>query len=125
MIILKWYQDKKIISVLVILFAFTVGYFVIINNVSYSFVNNIDSEKAYNNLLSIVEECSNAYATKHKELFKKEDTIYIKVQDLIDEKLLAVKEDGLVVNPIDNSSINAKIIKIKKVDKGYEIEIDK
>jgi hypothetical protein len=122
---MKYLKDKKIISLLVILFLFTVVYFVAANKVSYAFSDNADVTHLYNKTITIIKKCALTYAKKNPDIFKKESIAYIKVQDLIDNDLLVANSDGQLINPLDSStSLNDNIIKLKKEDGKIDVTVD-
>lgn len=122
---MKLLKDKNVIILIVILVVFTIGYFLIVNRISYAFVNDYDLEEVYNNTLDVIEKCALKYASDNANLFEKENTIYIKVQDLIDNNLLIPNENGYIVNPLkENENLNSNIIKIKYENDTYNVEID-
>lgn len=120
----KIISDKKIIVLFLILLVFTIGYFTIVNKMSYAFINNKNEDTSYNNLIKIIKMSAISYGEKHKDIFNKDNIAYIKVQDLIDSECLVADEDGLVINPLNNDSLNSKAIKLKLVDNQIEAEID-
>lgn len=117
-------SDKKVISLVLTLLVFTVGYFAIVNKISYAFINNRNEELSYDKLIEIIKIGSVTYGKKHQDIFNEEKIAYIKVQDLIDNACLATDEDGLVINPLNNESMNSKAIKLKYIDDKIEAEID-
>ena len=121
---MKIFKDKKIIILAVILVVFTICYFAIANKISYAFSQNYNLESTYNSLLETIEKSAKYYAKGNPELFQVENTIYIKVQDLIDNKILITNEEGKIINPLNNESMNTNIIKIKQENSEYLIEIN-
>lgn len=122
---MKIFKDKKVVVLAVVIFIFTVIYFVAVNKISYAFETESTDRDSYNLLITTIKECAKVYAEKHTDLFKDEMTIYIKVQDLIDADLLAPNDGTNVISPLDKSSIiNSNIIKIKKEDNNYYVEVD-
>ncbi len=119
------YKDKKIIALGIVLLVFTIMYFIVVNRMSYAFETENLSKDSYNSLISTIKECAKAYASHNMELFKEETTVYIKIQDLIDSNFLIPNNGENVVNPIDNTTIlNSNIIKIKKEDNSFSVEVD-
>lgn len=122
---MKIFKDKKVVVLAVVIFIFTVIYFVAVNKISYAFETENTDRDSYNSLITTIKKCAKVYAEKHTDLFKDEMTIYIKVQDLIDADLLAPNDGTNVISPLDKSSIiNSNIIKIKKEDNNYYVEVD-
>lgn len=122
---MKRINDKKIIVLGAILLVFTIGYFVIVNKVSYAFVNDYNPDKAYNETIKIIKKSAVAYGTNNPDLFKEEDTVYKKVQDLIDANLLVPNEEGNIVNPLkEEESLNNNVIKLKKEKDKIIVEVD-
>lgn len=122
---MKSIKDKKVIALISILVLFTIIYFVTISKVSYAFEDSSNSKEPYNSLIDTIKECAEKYAANNDGLFKDNQIVYIKVQDLIDSSLLAPNNDTNVVNPIDKKTVlNSNVIKIKKEDNKYIIEVD-
>ena len=122
---MKKIKDKKIIVLLVVLTIFTIGYFVIVNHISYAFTDQYDSSIIYNKTIDVIKKASILYAEKNKDLFEKDNVIYIKVQDLINNELLATNNEGNIPNPTKKSEVmNTNIIKIKKDKNTYTAEVD-
>ena len=122
---MKIINDKKIIFLGAILLVFTIGYFVIINKVSYAFVNNYDPNNVYDETIDIIKKSAIVYGTNNPDLFKEEDTVYKKVQDLIDANLLIPNEYGNIVNPLkEEENLNDNVIKIKKEKDKITVEVD-
>ena len=121
------FNDKKIIALIVLLSVFSIGYFVVMNKVSYAFVNDYDVDREYNKTISTIKASAIAYGEKNIDSFKKEDgnTIYPKVQDLIDARLLVPNSEGLIVNPKKTSeTLNSKMVTIKYENNLFTVEID-
>ena len=91
---MKIWQDKKIIALGIILMVFTIGYFIIVNKISYAFETNYNVEEEYNSTIETIKASAIAYGSNHLDLFNESDTVYIKVQDLIDANLLVPNDDG-------------------------------
>lgn len=117
-------KDKKIIILAVILIVFTIGYFVIINKVSYAFENNIDISKIQNDKLKLIVKIAEKYGEENIELFNEEGLLYITIQNLIDKGYLIPNEDGYIKDFMDNNKIlNDKKIRIKKENEKITAEI--
>ncbi len=122
---MNYVKDKKIIGLAVILVVFTLIYFISISKISHAFDNNNYSKESYNLLINTIKRCAEEYAKKNDKIFGEENVAYIKVQDLIDANYLVTNNEENVVSPIDNQTVlNSNIIKIKKDDNKYIIEID-
>ena len=122
---MKNIKDKKIIILGAILLIFTISYFIIANKISYAFSTNDSIKSNYSSLMDTIKECAKKYAEKNSDIFKDDKIAYIKVQDLIDDGLLAPNEDGNIVSPLDNNTIlNSNIIKLKNDNDEINIEID-
>lgn len=118
-------KDKKIITLIIILVLFTLSYFIIVNKVSYAFLDNTNLNAVYDSTIKTIEKCAAAYGKQHLELFEKEKIIYIKVQDLIDSNLLATNENGNIINPLNiEENLNSKVIKIKLEQDEFFVEVD-
>ena len=121
---MKLLKEKKIIILLSILLVFTIGYFVVVNNISHAFTAPNSTQEAYDRTVSTIKKIANIYANNNKDIFKENDIVYIKLQDLIDNKLLIPNEDGLLLNPLTGESLNTNVIKIKNDNGKISIEID-
>ena len=118
-------KDKKIVALGVILLVFTIIYFIVINKTSYAFETDNLSRESYNSLIATIKECAKSYAMHNEELFAEDTTVYIKIQDLIDSNYFIPNNNENVVSPIDNTTVlNSNIIKIKKENDTYLIEVD-
>ena len=123
---MKFYNDKKIIALGILICVFTIGYFIVMFKYSYAFSPNNNSEELYAITIDNIQKASEAYSEKNKTEFTKENgnTIVIKVQDLIDARLLVTDEDGNIINPLNSKEIlNSKIVTIKLVDDKYEVKV--
>ncbi len=122
---MKIFKDKKIIALCSILLLFTIFYFVSIFKISYAFQESETSKYVYDKMIETIKLSAEKYAKENANKFKEEDTIYLKIQDLIDANLLATNSEGNIVNPTNKDDIlNTKVLKIKKEDKNYIVEID-
>ncbi len=122
---MKIFKDKKIIALCSILLLFTIFYFVSIFKISYAFQEGETSKYVYDKMIETIKLSAEKYAKENANKFKEEDTIYLKIQDLIDANLLATNSEGNIVNPTNKDDIlNTKVLKIKKEDKNYIVEID-
>ena len=122
---MKKIKDKKIIVLCTLLLVFTIGYFVVVNKISYAFSTNDSAKDTYNSLIDTIKECAKVYAQRNQDIFKDEKIVYIKVQDLIDAELLAPNDNENIVSPIDNKTIlNSNVIKIKNDNDEILVEVD-
>ena len=104
---------------------FTIIYFVAVNKASYAFSSDYDVNDSYQSTIDTIKKCAVAYGKQNNELFKKDNIIYVKVQDLIDNNLLAANSDGKIINPLNsNENLNSNIVKIKKEKDNIEVEVD-
>ncbi len=124
---MKILNDKKILTLAIILLVFTVFYFVVVNKISYAFVTDYDANFYYEQGVKIIEQSALKYAEEHQNEFTKEENIkYVTVQELIDNSYLTADEDGNLKDPLnENETFNKRKIKIKYVDNNFEIEIEK
>lgn len=121
---MKLVKDKKIIVLGVILFVFTIFYFVVANKISYAFENNTDLNSAYSSRLEVITTCAVAYGEANKDAFNEDGLLYITVQTLIDNNFLVADNDGIVENYLnDNESLNDKKIRIKNEDNKISAEV--
>ncbi len=123
---MKFYKDKKIIALGILISIFTISYFVIMFKYSYAFSPATDAENLYNFTIDTIKKAGEAYGENNKADFLQDNgnTIVIKVQDLIDAKLLVTNEQGNITNPLNSEDIlNSKIVTIKKIDDKFEIKV--
>lgn len=106
-----------------VLFVFTIGYFVTINKVSYAFTTDVVQEK-YEGICQMIIKSSNIYAENNENLFENKNTIYITVNDLIENKLLSPDENGDILDPRSKiKTLNDLKIRITKKDKKFEVKL--
>ena len=58
---MKKIKDIKVIILGLILFVFTIGYFVIVNKVSYAFENGYDIKSVEETKMNIISKCAESY----------------------------------------------------------------
>ena len=110
----------------IILLVFTIGYFIIVNKISYAFVNDYDASFYHTQVMNIIEEGAKKYAQDHQEEFTEEEPIkYVTVQELIDNAYLIPDEEGNIKDPSEDATFNSRKVRIKLQDNGFEIEIEK
>ena len=117
-------KDIKLLSCLAVLLVFTIGYFLMVNKISYAFENSIDLSNSHDNKIKVIEECSKKYASINDNLFKEDDTIYIKVSDLVKADLLTTNREENVVDILNGKILDDNVIKIKKEQDNYIIEVN-
>ena len=123
---MNFLKDKKVIVLIVVLIVFSISYFILVNKVSYAYIPSIDIEEQYNLKIDSIKSASIIYADKNKEDFSENNTLIIKVQDLIDAKLLFPNENGEILDPMNpNETLNFKVITIKYDNNKYDVKIDK
>lgn len=121
---MKKIKDKKIIILAIVLVVYTIGYFVIINKVSYAFDNNIDVNKLYNARVDVITSCAISYGEDNKDSFNEEGLLYITVQTLVDNNYLVADIDGKITNYLDETeTLNDKKIRLKNIDGKISAEI--
>lgn len=121
---MKKIKDKKIIILAIVLLVYTIGYFVIINKVSYAFDNNIDVNKLYNVRVDVITSCAISYGEDNKDSFNEEGLLYITVQTLVDNNYLVADTDGKITNYLDETeTLNDKKIRLKNIDGKISAEI--
>lgn len=118
------FKDVKVICLIGVICLYTLFYFIGINKVSYAFENDYDSNNSYNQKIAVIEECAKKYGELNKDLFKDEDTVYIKVSDLVTANLIAANEDGIVKDSSSGKNLNDGVIKIKKEKDNYSVEVN-
>ena len=122
---MNMFKDKKIIALSVILLVFTICYFVIANKISYAFETDYDLKATYENVIATIKKSATSYGTDKSELFNENNTIYVKVQELIDANYLVPNEDGNITNPLNkDDTLNSKMVKIKKEEDKILVEVD-
>ncbi len=108
------------IELLVFLAIFTVVYFVIVNKVSYSFMDDA-SEQMYATTIEAIEKQAVLYGENDKTIFNEKGSAYITVKDLIDKGYyFGDDEEGNVEDPRDFDN-NLNDLKIKIVNKDDKI----
>lgn len=117
-------KDIKLLSCLAVLLVFTIGYFLMVNKISYAFENSVDLSKSHDNKIKVIEECSKKYASINDNLFNEDDTIYIKVSDLVKADLLTTNREENVVDILNGKILDDNVIKIKKEQDNYMIEVN-
>ena len=117
-------KDIKLLSCLAVLLIFTIGYFLMVNKISYAFENSVDLSKRHDNKIKVIEECSKKYASINDNLFNEDDTIYIKVSDLVKADLLTTNREENVVDILNGKILDDNVIKIKKEQDNYIIEVN-
>lgn len=116
-------KDLKLISLFIILILFTLFYFVSVNKVSYAFDTNYDFQKIHDQKLEVIKACAVKYGENNKELFSKEDSIYIKVSDLISANLIAPDESGNIIDLSTGKKLNEVVVKISHQNDEYTAEV--
>lgn len=117
-------KDIKLLSCLAVLLVFTIGYFLMVNKISYAFENSVDLSNSHDNKIKVIEECSKKYASINDNLFNEDDTIYIKVSDLVKADLLTTNREENVVDILNGKILDDNVIKIKKEQDNYIIEVN-
>ncbi len=111
------------IELLIVIVVFTVIYFIGVSNVTYAFSTDVE-EFEYNNKINIIEKQSELYAINNTELFGEGDTIYIYVNDLIENNYIKTDEDGKIKDPLNpGKNLNELKIKIEKNQENYKVSI--
>lgn len=117
-------KDIKLLSCLAVLLVFTIGYFLMVNKISYAFDNSVDLSNSHDKKIKVIEECSKKYASINDNLFNEDDTIYIKVSDLVKADLLTTNREENVVDILNGKILDDNVIKIKKEQDNYIIEVN-
>ena len=117
-------KDIKLLSCLAVLLVFTISYFLMVNKISYAFDNSVDLSNSHDNKIKVIEECSKKYASINDNLFNEDDTIYIKVSDLVKADLLTTNREENVVDILNGKILDDNVIKIKKEQDNYIIEVN-
>ena len=100
-----------------VLFAYTVFYFAVANNISHAFEYD-EYQEEYNMKIDFIKSMSSIYAKNNSELFEEENVIYITVQDLVDNGLIDTDNDnGDVKDPTSEvKTLNNLKIRITNKD---------
>ena len=121
---MKKIKDKKIFILIAMLLVFTIGYFIIVNKVSYAFDNNYDLSNIYENKIELITKSAIEYGKNNLENFNEDGILYINVQTLIDVGLLIPNEEGNIINYENESEIlNSKKIRLKNENGKINIEL--
>lgn len=104
-------KRNTIIELAVILGIFTIGYFALAFTISKDFKGDY-KEELYQNKISAIETQAAIYAEGKKELFEKENSIYLTVEELAKENAIISNEEGVVYNPRNNEE-NINDLKVK------------
>lgn len=119
-------KNKNIIlyEIIGVLLTFTVIYFLLVNKVSYAFVYN-EADVLYNNKMKLIEKSAKLYANQNMDTLKKDETIYVTVNDLVSGGyLIADDNEGNVNNPkSDVKNLNETKIKITYKNEHLETKI--
>ena len=123
---MKYLNDKKIMTLAIILLVFTIGYFIVINKISYAFENDYDANFYHEQILNIIKSKAIKYAEDNKDKFSEEEPIeYVTVQELIDTSYLIPDENGNIKDPLDeNTLLNPRKIRIKMENNAFEVQIE-
>ena len=107
---------------LIIILLFSIFYFITMNKFSYAFsYNEVEVNKESQTLL--INKCAQVYAENHQELFKKTDTIYVSINELVEENILP-SEDGKVYEAGSSvKTINDYKVRITLKDGNYDTKI--
>jgi len=104
-------KKNTIIELSIILGVFTIGYFTLAFIISKDFKGDY-KEELYQNKISAIEMQAAIYAEGKKELFEKENSIYLTVEELAKENAIINNEEGVVYNP-RNTEENINDLKVK------------
>ncbi len=119
-------SNKNIIlyEIIGVLLTFTVIYFLLVNKASYAFVYN-EADALYNNKMKLIEKSAQLYASQNMDTLKKDETIYVTVNDLVSGGyMVADDKDGNVTNPkSDVKNLNETKIKITYKNEQLETKI--
>ncbi len=119
-------NNKNIIlyEIIGVLLTFTVIYFLLVNKASYAFVYN-EADVLYNNKMKLIEKSAQLYASQNMDTLKKDETIYVTVNDLVSGGyMVADDKDGNVTNPkSDVKNLNETKIKITYKNEQLETKI--
>ncbi len=120
----KMLKDKKIIALIIVLSVFTLGYFILVNKVSYAFVQTSNLDELYEVTINAIKETSVVYAQQNMDKFEN-NILSFSVQDLVDNKLVVTNSEGEVANPKNSKEpLNSHVITVKYIDGKYEVKVD-
>ncbi len=121
---MKFINDKKFLTLAIILLLFSISYFIVVNKISYAFVSDYNEDFYYDQVEKIIESSAKKYAEEYSAEFN-DGVKYITVQKLIDLGYLIPDESGDIKDPSnENSTFNNRQIYIRKTDDGFEIKIE-
>ncbi len=111
------------IELLIVVAVFTIIYFIGVSSVSYAFSTS-ETDLKYDDIINIIEVQAQTYAENNSDIFKEENTVYVYVKDLIENKYLVANENGKIMNPQEpNKDLNDLKIKIEKKEDKIETNI--
>ncbi len=114
-----------VVELLVVIAVFSVFYFWGVINTSHAFSYD-KNQIAYEENINLIETMAKEYATYNEDLFEEKNTIYIYVDDLIENNYLKASSDGQIKDPRNiNESLNHLKIKITKEDNAIIAKIVK
>ena len=117
-------KDKKIIVLVLILVVFSIGYFFIVNKISYAFENDYNLEKSHNKTIEVITKCAEVYGKDNLDQFNDEGILYTTVQTLIDGGYLVTNEEGNIINSLNNSeTLNNNKIRLKYENEKVIVEM--
>lgn len=94
-----------------VMLVFTAVYFIAVNKISYAFVMD-DGKALLESKLDSINKMAQIYGEKNLELFEEEDTIYVTVNDLVENGYIIPDDDhGNVKDP----SSDVKVLNELKV----------
>ena len=109
--------------IIAILSIYTIGYFIIVNKISYAFTFN-ETEELYNSETTLILNSAKLYGSNNLDLFKKQNTIYITVNDLVKSGFLYASDDGKFHDYVnEEKTLNDLKIKITYQDDKIDAKI--
>ena len=108
------------IELLIIIVLLGIVAFITINKTSFAFAK--DDKEAILEVEKLIEMQAEEYGEDHLELFKESDTTFITVNDLVENKYMLGNDEGLVINPTDNTkNFNDNKIKLEYNEKKNKV----
>lgn len=118
------FKSKNIINyvLLAVIIVFSIAYFAIANNVSHAFEYD-EQANIYQSKIALIEKLSNLYAEKNMSLFDEKETVYITVQDLVNDNLLEADDNNGSVKDPTSEVKTLNDVKIRLTNKNGKVTV--
>ena len=121
---MKYLNNKKILTLGIILLVFTISYFIVVNKISYAFVIDYDTDFYYQQVENVIKQSAISYAKEHFDEFN-DGVEYVTVQKLIDLGYIIPDENGNIKDPTkENATFNNRQVYIKQIDNDFEVKLE-